>query len=282
MDSNAILYSIGAMAAVSAVMATVIYTVAQKFHVDVDPRVDEVFEMLPAANCGGCGSPGCKAFANRVVDDAKSRKSIEGLSCPVGGAETMERIAKFLDMEVVEKIPTLAVVRCNGSCTNAPAKVTFDGPKSCAIAHSLHAGDSGCSFGCLGCGDCERACPFDAIHINSKTGLPEVIASKCVSCSKCVKACPRKIIEIRPEGALGKRVFVSCINTEKGAVARKNCSVACIGCGKCAKVCAVDAITIEKNLAYIDFNKCVACGKCVPECPTKAILATFAITAEAA
>ena len=120
-----------------------------------------------------------------------------------------------------------------------------------------------------------RACPFDAIHIDPKTGLPVVIEKSCVSCGKCVKACPRKIIQIRPQGASSKRVFVSCINTEKGGVARKNCSAACIACGKCVKECAVDAIVVDKNLAYIDFNKCVACRKCVGVCPTGAILATF-------
>ncbi len=274
MNLTVIISSVGAMAAVALLMAVVIWIVARQFHVEVDPRVDEVFEMLPAANCGGCGSPGCKAFANRVVETSKTG-SIEGLSCPVGGSEVMAKIASFLHIEITEKVPTLAVVRCNGSKINAPAKVTFDGPKSCAVAHSLFSGDSGCPFGCLGCGDCERACPFDAIYIDATTGLPVVVDAKCVSCGKCVKACPRHIIEIRPKGAEGKRVFVSCMNTEKGGVARKNCSVACIGCGKCAKVCPVTAITIEKNLAYIDAAKCTSCKACVPECPTKAILATF-------
>ena len=67
------------------------------------------------------------------------------------------------------------------------------------------------------------------------------------------------------------RVYVSCVNKDKGAAARKACKAACIGCSKCAKVCPFEAITVENNLAYIDFTKCKLCKKCVAECPTGAI-----------
>jgi len=162
------------------------------------------------------------------------------------------------------------VVRCNGSKAHAPAKVVFDSASRCSFAHSLFSGESGCPDGCLGLGDCVVSCHFDALHIDSETGLP-VVNDKCVACGACVKACPRGVIELRYKGKKDRRVFVSCINTEKGAIAKKNCEVACIGCGKCVKVCPFDAITLANNLAYIDFEKCKLCRKCVAECPTGAI-----------
>ncbi len=104
------------------------------------------------------------------------------------------------------------------------------------------------------------------------TGLPVVVDDKCTACGACVDACPRNIIELRKKNKKDRKIFVSCINEEKGAVAKKNCSVACIGCSKCFKVCKYDAITMENNKAFIDSEKCVLCRKCVPECPTNAIL----------
>ena len=118
----------------------------------------------------------------------------------------------------------------------------------------LYGGETGCSYGCLGCGDCVAACQFDAIHMNPETGLPEVDEEKCTACGACAKACPKSIIEIRPQGKKSRRIYVQCVNKDKGAVARKACTVACIGCGKCVKVCPFEAITLENNLAYIDPN----------------------------
>jgi ferredoxin len=137
--------------------------------------------------------------------------------------------------------------------------------------HACGAGETACGFGCLGCGDCEAACQFDAIHVNPETGIPEVDEDKCTSCGACVKACPRNIIELRKKGPKGRRVFVSCVNKDKGAVSMKACKVSCIGCGKCEKECPFGAITVEGNCSYIDFNKCRLCRKCVTVCPTKAI-----------
>ena len=138
--------------------------------------------------------------------------------------------------------------------------------------HSAGAGETGCGYGCLGCGDCVAACNFDAIHMNPETGLPEVDEDKCTACGACAKACPRHIIELRKKGPKGRRVYVQCVNKDKGAVAKKACEVACIGCGKCEKECKFDAITITDNLSYIDFNKCRLCTKCVDVCPTGAII----------
>ncbi len=183
----------------------------------------------------------------------------------------MQKVASVLGLEVAAKEPMVAVVRCNGTCEMRPRTNEYGGYNSCRVKAALYSGDTGCAFGCLGCGDCVAACQFGAISMDPATGLPVVDEEKCTACGACVKACPKSIIELRNKGRRNMRVFVSCVNKDKGAVARKACSAACIGCGKCAKVCPFDAITVENNLAYIDFAKCKLCKKCVAECPTGAI-----------
>ena len=183
----------------------------------------------------------------------------------------MTKVGEILGLAAVENDPLVAVVRCNGTCEHRPKTSHYDGARSCQIMHNLYAGETGCMYGCLGCGDCVEVCTFDAIHMNPETGLPEVDEEKCTSCGACVKACPKNIIELRKKGPKGRRIFVSCVNKDKGGIARKACAVACIGCSKCEKECAFDAITINNNLAYIDYDKCRLCRKCVVVCPTNAI-----------
>jgi Na+-translocating ferredoxin:NAD+ oxidoreductase RNF subunit RnfB len=264
------IYSVISIGSIGIAAAVVLYFVAQRFKVIEDPKIDEVEEALPAANCGGCGYPGCRGFAEATVKSANDNKHIEGLNCPVGGNDVMAEVASILGLQVEESKPKIAVVRCNGSKANSPQKVAYDGPATCAFAHNLYSGEGGCPHGCLGLGDCVVSCLFDAIHMDPETGLP-VVNDKCVACGACVTACPRGIIELRFKGPKDRRIFVSCVNKERGGPARKNCAVACIGCGKCEKECKFDAITIENNLAYIDHEKCKLCRKCFPVCPTGAI-----------
>lgn len=264
---STIVITIISLCAIGIVSAVILYVVAQKFKVEEDPRIDIVEGILPGANCGGCGYPGCRGLAEATV----KATSLDGLFCPVGGSATMAKVAEALGMEASSSAPKIAVVRCNGNCENRPRTSNYDGARSCAIEHALYAGETGCSFGCLGCGDCVTACAFDAIHMDASTGLPVVDDDKCVACGACVKACPRSIIELRNKGPKDRRIFVSCINKDKGAVARKACKVACIACTKCQKECPFEAITIANNLAYIDYTKCRLCRKCVSVCPTGAI-----------
>ncbi len=264
--SEVVLYAVGTLGILGVLAAIILYFVAQKFKVIEDPRIDEIEEALPAANCGGCGFAGCRNFAEEIVKAG----AMEGFNCPVGGDEVMDVVSFLMGLEAEAKEPEIAVMRCNGSCENSPSKTLYDGVRTCFVANALFAGEGGCAYGCLGCGDCVAACDFDAMFMDADTGLP-VIQDNCVACGACVKACPRDIIELRPRGKKDKRIFVSCVNKEKGGPARKNCSVTCIGCGKCVKVCAFDAITIDNNLAYIESEKCRLCRKCVPECPTDAI-----------
>ncbi len=264
---NIIVWTIVIITVLGLLLSVVLFFVAKKFKVEEDGRIDEIEAVMPGANCGGCGFAGCRAFAKSCVEAG----NLDSNYCPVGGNEVMKQVASVLGIEVREKAPMVAVVRCNGTCENRPRTNIYDGANSCRVKAALYAGDTGCSYGCLGCGDCTEACQFDAIRMNPATGLPEVDEEKCTACGACVKACPKNVIELRNKGPRGMRVFVSCINKDKGAVARKACKAACIGCGKCAKVCAHGAITVENNLAYIDFTKCRLCRKCVAECPTGAI-----------
>lgn len=263
-----ILSSLITLGVVGCVSAVVLYIIAQKFKVEEDSRVDEVESVLPGANCGGCGYPGCRGFATACVNST----TLDGKLCPVGGEAVMKKVGTILGMDAAEGESKVAVVRCNGTCENRPRTSNYNGTKNCRIAAQLYSGETNCSFGCLGYGDCVDACNFDAININPDTLIPEVDEEKCTACGACVKACPKSIIELRNKGPKSRRVYVSCVNKSKGAVARKACTAACIGCGKCEKACPFGAIKIENNLAYIDYTLCRLCRKCVVECPTGAII----------
>src|SRR5574344_1637912 len=259
---NLILVAVISLGAIGLVSAIILFAASKKFAVYVDPRIAEVAAVLPQANCGGCGYPGCSGFATACVKACDETKSIEGKLCPVGGQPVMSKVASILKLEATESEPKVAVVRCNGSCENAPRKVKYDGTMSCKVVHATCGGETGCSYGCLGCGDCVAACQFDAMKMNPETGLPEVDREKCTACGACAKACPRVIIEIRQVDEQKSGMVVTCVNKDKGAIANKVCAASCIGCAKCFQVCGADAITIANNLSYIDATKCISCRAC--------------------
>ena len=248
--------------------AVALYLVASKFKVYEDPRIDEVEKMLPGANCGGCGAPGCRGLADALVNE----EDISSLFCPVGGNATMLSIASFLGKAADEKEPEVAVVQCNGSCKNRPKRNLFDGASSCAIVSALYGGETDCTYGCLGKSDCVAACTFGAITMDETTELPVVDDNKCTACGACAKVCPKNIIRLRKKGSKGRRIYIACSNRDRGGVARKACATACIACTNCQKVCVFEAVTIEDNLAFIDDNKCSLCRKCSVECPTGGIV----------
>ena len=265
--TDTIILTVVILSALGLILALVLFLVAKKFKVEEDPRIDDVEKTMPGANCGGCGFAGCRAFADAAV----KAENLDNLYCPVGGNEVMKKVAGILGYELKEKAPMVAVLRCNGSCENRPKTNTYDGALSCQVKAALYSGDTACTYGCLGCGDCVAACSFGALSMDPKTGLPVVDESKCTACGACVKACPKQLIELRNKGPRSMRVYVSCRNKDKGPVAKKACAAACIGCGLCVKTCTHGAIVIESNLAYIDFAKCKLCRECEAVCPTGAI-----------
>jgi electron transport complex protein RnfB len=266
--SITILITVICLSALALIASIILYFIAQKFKVYEDPRIDEVQDILPAANCGGCGFAGCRNFAEALV----SADTFEGLNCPVGGSEVMGKAAAILGKEAVAVDPLVAVLLCNGTPDNRPRTSIYDGVSKCRIAGNLYMGETDCSYGCLGNGDCVEACTFDAMYMDRITGLPVILDEKCVACGACVKACPRNLIELRKKARKDRKIYVACSNCDKGGPARRACKVACIACNKCFKVCEFGAITIENNLAYIDATKCTFCRKCVAECPTNSII----------
>jgi Na+-translocating ferredoxin:NAD+ oxidoreductase RNF subunit RnfB len=261
MDFTSIIKAAASLGSMGLVFGAGLAYASQKFAVEIDPRAVAVRDALPSANCGGCGFPGCDGFANAVV---AGLAPING--CPVGGAETTEKISVIMGIEAPTGDKQIARVLCNGG-TNCKDKFIYDGIKDCNAQIALNGGSKTCSFGCLGDGTCVDVCPFDAIFINDK-GVAEVIPDKCTACGKCIEACPKKIIELVPYKQL---TVVDCKNTEIGGHVKQNCSFACIGCKICEKNCPYDAIHVVNNLAKIDYDKCTNCMICVEKCPTKAI-----------
>lgn len=268
---NLILIAVIVLGVIGLVSALVLYIISNRFAVHEDARIGQVAEVLPQANCGGCGYPGCSGFAAACVKAADAG-GLDGKFCPVGGQPVMDQVAGILGLAAVASAPKVAVVRCNGTCENRPRNAKFDGAQSCRVQQMTGLGETACGYGCLGCGDCVKKCQFDALSMDATTGLPVVDEEKCTACGACSKACPRGIIEIRLKGPKGRRVVVLCNNKDKGAVANKACKASCIGCGKCVKTCEkFEAITLENNLAYIDAEKCKMCRKCEEACPKGAI-----------
>ena len=259
-----LLYTILTLCVLGVLAAIVLYFVAQKFRVEEDPRIDCVEKMLPGANCGGCGFAGCRGMAEALV----KRDDISALFCPVGGGDTMKAVAAYLGKAAAEKEPQVATVRCGGTCDKRPRTNRYDGASSCAVSASLYAGDTGCSFGCLGFGSCVSACQFGAMSIGPG-GTAVVDPDKCTACMACAAACPRHLITSVP---VSKKVHVGCANQDKGKAAMSVCSTSCIGCGLCQKECKKDAIHVENGVAVIDYDKCVGCKLCTKVCPRDAIL----------
>ncbi len=267
---DTVLLSVLILGCTAAMSTIVLYFVSRRFAVAEDPKVSEVEALLPQANCGGCGRAGCHDFA--VSCAAADETGFAKLYCPVGGKAVMDKVAAALGYAAVAKNASAAVLRCNGTCQNAPQKVNFDGIHSCRIAARISVGQTGCPSGCLRLGDCASVCKFGALSLDKETGIPVVDYSKCTSCGACVRVCPRGLFEIRTLGEGGQMVYVACRNMQKGALARKNCKAACIGCMKCAKV--NPDVKVENNLSYIpDTVSAAEFGEQLHgACPTGAII----------
>ncbi len=235
---------------------------SKKFEVKKDPRLAKVVDLLPGANCGGCGYPGCTAFAEGVLKDEAPLTA-----CGPGGAETAENIAKLLGIVLDDLTPMVAVVQCQGGKSKATDRYQYEGIQSCQIAHRTGGGHKACQYGCLGFGDCMNACNFGAITMN-EDGLPVVDEDKCTACGACVRACPRGIMKMIP---VTQQVYVGCVSQDKGKAVKTVCKVGCIGCGMCARVTPSGAIKMNGSLPEIDSSGTDLVVS-VHKCPTKSLV----------
>lgn len=261
---NEILFPVVALGGTGVLMGLFLAYASKKFEVEVDERVEAIQGILPGANCGGCGFPGCSGFAEAVVFEGAPLNA-----CAPGGPEVAKKIGEIMGATVdTSGAKMVAKILCQGDNTRTNKNYEFEGELGTCASIALYAGgDKSCKYGCLGYGDCIKVCPVDAIS-KTENGIIQIDEEKCISCKQCVATCPKSIIKMLP---IDKKVTVLCSSKDKGVAARKACSVACIACGLCQKNCPVDAITIENNVAVIDIGKCVECGLCAIKCPTKAI-----------
>ncbi|WP_312635170.1 RnfABCDGE type electron transport complex subunit B [Oscillibacter sp.] len=257
-----IVYAILVLSILGAIFAVILAVASIVFAVKTDPRLPEIVDALPGANCGGCGYAGCSDCAGHILDGSAPVNA-----CPVGGAASAEKIAAIMGVESSSAEKEVAFVRCNGG-TAAKKRFEYRGVLDCVSATKVAAGPLECGFGCLGFGSCVTACQFDAMHI-APNGCAVVDPVKCTDCMACATACPRKLIISVP---VSKKVHVACINQDKGKVAMSVCANSCIGCGLCEKECKKDAIHVTNNVAAIDYAKCINCKMCTKVCPRDCIL----------
>lgn len=234
---------------------------ARVFAVKVDPRLQQLFDIIPNVNCGACGHPGCSAYCEALVNG-----KAEINQCTVGDSDLKKEIAGILGLDFAAAERRVATIRCQGIFDKATNKFAYDGVSSCRAAQMVGGGFKECSYGCLGFGDCLKSCPFGAIEL--KNGISRVNEDICTACGKCVIACPRDIIQIHPAN---KKVMVLCCSHDKGGVVKKYCTVGCIGCKKCVKTCPFDAIDFADFKSEIIAERCTNCGLCATVCPTHAI-----------
>ncbi|MDR3255121.1 MAG: RnfABCDGE type electron transport complex subunit B [Synergistaceae bacterium] len=233
-----------------------------KFFVETDERVSMIRAILPGANCGGCGFPGCDGYADGIVD-AGAKTNL----CAAGGAALASGIAKIMGVDDEVSAPKRAYLKCNGSPDVSKKIAVYEGINDCRSAAILPGGSpKACPFGCIGFGTCEKVCLFGAISMIN--GLASIDLDKCVGCGACVSACPKSVLALAPAAS---NVQVICNSSWKGPDVKKVCSAGCIGCGLCAKTCQAGAITVDRNIATIDASKCTNCGACVAKCPAKCI-----------
>jgi len=237
---------------------------AQKFAVHTNPLVKKVEEILPGANCGACGYPGCSGLAEKIVSGEAPVNA-----CPVGGVKVWTEIARLTGKSTGKLEPKKAMLKCQGGRGTVRELALYHGISDCRAASVLGVSPLDCIYGCLGLGTCVKVCPFNAIHIDKGTKLPVMDWEKCTGCGKCVEECPRKVLILVPKK---EQVRLACSSPSSGKEVRRVCVKGCIKCQLCVKTCPVQAIHFEDGMIHIDQDKCTLCGLCVKKCPTHCIV----------
>lgn len=259
---NGIVTAFVCFAVISGVLGLILAFASKLFFVKTDERIEKIADVLPGANCGGCGYTGCAALAEAIV---KGEAPVN--ACNSVSQDVTDKIAEIVGKSPVKNAARFrAQVMCSGTHELAAKKYVYEGIHDCISANKLAGGDKLCPNGCIGLGTCAAACKFDAIHIIN--GVAAVDYEKCVACGMCVSACPKSIIKLIPYDA---KHWVGCSSADKGAVTKSYCNIGCIGCKICEKACPNGAIKVNGTLAEIDYEKCDGCGLCESKCPRKII-----------
>lgn len=262
---NEILIAVGILVGLGLFFATVIAVAYRKLRVYEDPRIDQVEELLPHANCGACGEPGCRAFAEKVVGH-----ELLPSKCTVSSADGIRAIAELLGVDAGEQEKRVARLLCAGGKKEAHSLAEYRGSlRTCRGEALVAGGPKACSWGCLGLGDCADVCDFGAITM-SDDGLPVVDPDRCTACNDCVVICPKGLFELMP---VSRKLLVQCKSLLEGDLAQSKCSVACTACGRCAADAAPGLIEIKNNLAVINYDlNHLATPEAIYRCPTDAIV----------
>ncbi len=257
------LTAVAAISGLTVILASALVLANKKLYVYEDPRIDLVEEMLPHANCGACGFPGCRPFAEALTNG----QALPG-KCTVSSDEDRAKIAEFLGVALGAEEKVVARLACAGGSNVARNHARYHGEQSCRAAARVAGGGKGCFWGCLGLGDCARACDFDAIHMNAHN-LPVVDEAKCTACGDCVEVCPKDLFSLHK---LSHRLWVACSSQEAGDEVLEDCEVACTTCGRCEMDAPRGLITMRKNLPVVDYDRPHQTRSPIERCPTGAIV----------
>lgn len=258
-----IIVALGVLGGLTLVLAIALLVANRKLYVYEDPRIEEVDDMLPHANCGACGYPGCRPFADALV----SGEVLPG-KCSVSSPESQQAIATYLGVDLGAEEKQVARLACAGGKNVARNKAHYEGMSSCQAASLVSGGGKGCFWGCLGYGDCYDVCDFGAITMDEH-GLPQVDMEKCTACGDCVDICPKDLFSIQP---ISHQLWVACKNLEQGDEVLAECEVGCTACGKCAMDAPNGVITMKNNLPKINYQENHRTSEPIQRCPTGAIV----------
>jgi len=257
--ASSILSAVLALAGLGMILSLILGLAAKVFYVYVDPRIEHISDVLPGANCGGCGYAGCADYAEAIVN-----QNVSPNLCVAAGSEVTHSVCGIMGMSAEIGERNVARVFCQGSDDKAVKRFQYVGAEDCRAAIAATGGDKACEYGCVGLGTCVRACPFDAMHMDPD-GLPVVDEVLCTGCGNCVTVCPRNLPQLVP---VSQQTANLCSSQAGGKEVKAVCSVGCIACKMCVKKCPVEAVSMDGRLAVVDPNKCTGHGVCVEKCPT--------------